>query len=82
MKSKGTGSGKSGDGKTGDNSSDTSEFQSLGQNLVSGMLQAVGLDGSLFSNPFEWPNVKSLFAGINYAGGLAKAMSGQSGENT
>ncbi|MGC5027063.1 hypothetical protein ACLQ3K_20130 [Tsukamurella sp. DT100] len=82
LKAKGTGSGKPGDGKTGDSGSNTSEFQSLGQNLVSGMLQAIGLDGSLFSNPFEWPNVKSLFAGINYAGGLAKAVAGQSSENT
>ncbi|TWS27264.1 tape measure protein [Tsukamurella conjunctivitidis] len=81
LKSKGTGSGKSGDGKTGDNSSDTSEFQSLGQNLVSGMLQAVGLDGSLFSNPFEWPNVKSAFALLNWGGGLAKSLSGSDSEN-
>lgn len=62
-------------------SSDTSEFQSLGQNLVSGMFQAIGLDGSLFSNPFEWPNVKSAFALLNWGGGLAKSLSGSDSED-
>lgn len=42
----------------------------LGQMFVGGLLESVGLDGSLFSNPMEWPSVKSLMAGINYAGGL------------
>lgn len=65
---------------TGDKS-DTSEFQSLGQNLVSGMFQAIGLDGSLFSNPFEWPNVKSAMALLNWGGGLAKSLSGSDSEN-
>ena len=44
--------------------------QSLGQSIIAGMLQSVGLDGSLFSNPLEWPNVKSVMAGLNYGGGL------------
>ncbi len=48
--------------------------QSLGQSLWSGLLQGIGLDGSVFSNPLEWPNVKSLLAGINWGGGLLKGM--------
>ncbi|ASR85715.1 tape measure protein [Mycobacterium phage Edugator] len=42
----------------------------LGKTFVSGVLESIGLDGSLFSNPLEWPTVKSLMAGINFAGGL------------
>jgi intein/homing endonuclease len=44
------------------------DASSFGQTLVSGMLQAVGLDGSVFSNPLEWPNVKSGMALANWAG--------------
>ncbi|MCV7081961.1 hypothetical protein H7H37_12640, partial [Mycolicibacterium insubricum] len=51
--------------------------ESFGQSLVSGMLQGLGLDGSVFSNPFDWPNVKSAMALANFGGGLVKnAMSG------
>lgn len=42
----------------------------FGKTFVSGALESIGLDGSLFSNPLEWPTVKSLMAGVNYAGGL------------
>ncbi|AKJ72182.1 putative tape measure protein [Tsukamurella phage TPA4] len=78
LKNKGTT--KSGDGTKTDGSN-TSEFQSLGQNLVSGMFQAIGLDGSLFSNPFEWPNFKSAIALLNWGGGVAKSLSGSDSEN-
>lgn len=69
--------GKSGS-KSGSGGYDTS---SLGGGLVSGMLQAIGLDGSLFSNPFEWPNVKSAMAAVNWGGGLLNSvmMGGQDG---
>ncbi|MDQ2638875.1 MAG: hypothetical protein M3Y83_18600, partial [Actinomycetota bacterium] len=46
---------------------------SLGQSIVSGMLQTLGLDGSLFSNPLEWPNVKSAMALVNFGGNLLKS---------
>ncbi|WP_336671703.1 hypothetical protein [Tsukamurella sp. USMM236] len=75
LKSKGADS-KSTEGAT---TSPSSETQSLGQGLISGLLQGVGLDGSVFSNPFEWPNVKSATAAMNYFGGLIKTVSGNSG---
>lgn len=46
------------------------DASSLGQSLVSGLLQGIGLDGSVFSNPLEWPNVKSAMALLNFGGGL------------
>jgi hypothetical protein len=43
------------------------------------MLQAIGLDGSVFSNPLEWSNVKSGMALANWGGGLLQGfMGGQS----
>jgi TP901 family phage tail tape measure protein len=51
---------------------------SLGQSLVSGMLESIGLDGSLFSNPFEWANVKSGMALANWGGGLLQGILGGS----
>lgn len=57
--------------KAGGSGADGSSF---GQSLVSGMLQAIGLDGSVFSNPFDWPNVKSGMALANWGGGLIKQM--------
>ena len=53
-----------------------SEGSSLGQSFVSGMLEAIGLDGSVFSNPFEWSNVKSGMALANWGGGLLKGVMG------
>lgn len=49
---------------------------SFGQSLISGLLQGVGLDGSVFSNPLEWPNVKSAMALVNWGGGLLKSAAG------
>jgi TP901 family phage tail tape measure protein len=54
---------------------------SLGESIFGGILQSIGLDGSLFSNPFDWPNVKSLMAGLNFGGGLLKSAMG-GGEET
>jgi hypothetical protein len=34
------------------------------------------LDGSVFSNPFEWANVKSGMALANWGGGLIQGLSG------
>lgn len=53
--------------------------QSFGQSLVSGLLQGIGLDGSLFSNPLEWPNVKSGLALLNWGAGYAKAWANPDG---
>lgn len=53
--------------------------QSFGQSVFAGLLQGIGLDGSLFSNPFEWPNVKSLMAGLNYGGGLLSRLGAPDG---
>ncbi|WP_435594645.1 tape measure protein [Tsukamurella tyrosinosolvens] len=72
LKNKGTGTGT----KNSTDGSSMSEFQSAGQGFVSGMLQAVGLDGSVFSNPLEWPNFKSGTALANYLGSLAKTVAG------
>lgn len=47
--------------------------QGFGQSLVSGVLQGIGLDGSLFSNPLEWPNTKTGLALVNWGAGYAKA---------
>ncbi|WP_458316194.1 hypothetical protein [Mycolicibacterium brisbanense] len=42
-------------------------------------METIGLDGSVFSNPFEWPTIKSVMAGVNV---LGKALSGGSGSAT
>lgn len=47
-------------------------FGDLGKSLWGGLLETIGLDGSVFENPFEWPTVKSLMAGANYVGSLLK----------
>jgi hypothetical protein len=52
------------------------DASSLGQSMFSGLLQGMGLDGSVFSNPFEWPNVKSAMALANFGGGLLKGVMG------
>jgi hypothetical protein len=54
------------------------DFSSVGQSLVSGLLQGVGLDGSVFSNPMEWANVKSGMALANWGGGLLQKLAGGS----
>ncbi|MUL47610.1 tape measure protein [Mycobacterium sp. CBMA293] len=55
--------------------------QSFGQSLVSGLFQGLGLDGSLFSNPLEWPNVKSGLALLNWGAGYAKSWAGAGSED-
>ena len=52
---------------------------SLGQSIVSGMMQSIGLDGSVFSDPTQWANVKSGMALANYGGGLLQGIMGGSG---
>lgn len=64
---------KSGSGKSGGGGLNGSD---LGKTFMSGIFESIGLDGSLFSNPLEWPTVKSLMAGINFAGGLLSGGSG------
>lgn len=61
-------------GRRGDGSGELGE--NFGQALVSGIMQSLGLDGSLFSNPLEWPNVQSLMAGINWGGNVLKEIIG------
>ncbi|AKF14453.1 tape measure protein [Mycobacterium phage FlagStaff] len=51
-------------------------FQDLGKSIVSGFFETIGLDGSLFSNPFEWPTVKSAMAGVNWLGKEMTAIAG------
>ncbi|UQS94418.1 tape measure protein [Mycobacterium phage Nutello] len=51
----------------------------FGKTFVSGVLESIGLDGSLFSNPLEWPTVKSVMAGVNFLGGLLSVGQGGSG---
>ncbi|AXQ53039.1 tape measure protein [Mycobacterium phage Rando14] len=67
---------KSGGGSSSEGGLSGADF---GKTFVSGVLESIGLDGSLFSNPLEWPTVKSLMAGINFAGGL---LSGSGGEQS
>lgn len=50
-------------------------FSGLGKSLWDGLLETICLDGSLFSNPFEWPTMKSIMARGNFMGGL---LSGES----
>jgi tape measure domain-containing protein len=56
-----------------------SDFDDLGKSLWGGLMETIGLDGSVFSNPFEWPTIKSAIAGVNV---LGKALSGGSGSAT
>ncbi|QFG09403.1 endolysin [Mycobacterium phage Yuna] len=51
----------------------------FGKTFFSGVLESIGLDGSVFSNPLEWPTVKSMMAGANYVGGLLSAGNGGPG---
>ncbi|WP_020657102.1 phage tail tape measure protein [Mycobacterium sp. 141] len=63
------------DAQRADKQSRGTDGSSLGQSIVSGMLQGLGLDGSVFSNPLDWPNLKSVLALANWGGGLLKAWS-------
>lgn len=51
----------------------------LGKSIVDGFFETIGLDGSVFSNPFEWPTIKSIMAGVNV---LGSALTGGSGSAT
>ncbi|QFP94808.1 tape measure protein [Mycobacterium phage Marshawn] len=42
----------------------------FGKTFFSGIMESIGLDGSVFANPLEWPTIKSAMAGVNWAGGL------------
>lgn len=56
--------------------------QQLGESMFSAVLQSIGLDGSVFANPLDWPNVKSAMAALNYGGGLLKGVLGGTREDT
>lgn len=71
-----SGSSSDGSGKSGMDGSD------LGKTFVSGIMESIGLDGSLFSNPMEWPTVKSAMAGVNWLGGLLSGKNSDMGDGT
>lgn len=48
--------------------------EALGKGLVSGILEGLGLDGSVFSDPTQWGIWKLFTGGVNYMGGLADAV--------
>ncbi|MEC4840547.1 tape measure protein [Mycobacteroides chelonae] len=50
--------------------------QGLGQGIISGLFQGLGIDGSVFSNPMDWPNVKSGMAALNWGLNFAQKMTG------
>ncbi|WP_304113648.1 tape measure protein [Mycolicibacterium bacteremicum] len=60
-------------------SSNSNPFSDLGSALVGGLMETIGLDGSLLSNPFGWPTIKSIMAGVNV---LGSALSGGTGSAT
>ncbi|MGV0624960.1 tape measure protein [Mycolicibacter minnesotensis] len=61
-------------GRRGDGTGELGE--NFGQALASGAMQTLGLDGSLFMNPFDTPNTKSAIAGLNWGGNLLKNIIG------
>lgn len=44
----------------------------IGKTFMSGIMETLGVNGDLFSNPMDWPNVKSGMALLNVAGGMIK----------
>jgi len=46
--------------------------EQLGKGLVTGLLQGLGFDGSVFSNPLDWGIWKLFTGAVNYGGGLLK----------
>lgn len=52
------------------------DAKSFGQDMLSGALEFFGLDGSVFSNPFDWGIWKLFTGGANYVGGLLKNFQG------
>jgi hypothetical protein len=62
------------DKKSGSGSgSGSDDWSSVGGMIFGGFLEAMGLDGSVFKNLFETPNVKSAMAGLNWGLGLANS---------
>lgn len=59
--------------------SDGTQWGDVGKMIFSGFLESFGLDGSVFTNLFETPNVKSLMAGVNFGMGLLGAAKEQQG---
>ncbi|WP_285033869.1 phage tail tape measure protein [Mycolicibacterium sp. lyk4-40-TYG-92] len=53
--------------------------QSFAKDMLSGALEAFGLDGSVFSNPMEWGIWKTGTAAANWVGGLLKNWGTNSG---
>jgi TP901 family phage tail tape measure protein len=49
-------------------------IQAFGGSLISGLLQGLGFDNDVFSNPLDWGIWKLFTGGANYAGGLLKGM--------
>lgn len=52
------------------------DMSSLGGDLFGGVLEAIGLDGSLFKNPFESGMWKGVTGVANFAGALGQAQNG------
>ncbi|WP_255789169.1 tape measure protein [Mycobacteroides abscessus] len=50
--------------------------QGLGAGIISGLFQGLGIDGSVFSNPMDWPNVKSGMAALNWGLNFAQKWAG------
>lgn len=50
--------------------------QGLGQGIISGLFQGLGIDGSVISNPMEWPNMKSGLAALNWGLNYAQKWAG------
>lgn len=61
------------DAKAAGDKTSSGGFDELGKSLWGGLMETIGLDGSVFSNPFEWPTIKSVMAGVNV---LGKALTG------
>lgn len=48
------------------------DLKSFGKDMLGGVFEMFGLDGSVFSNPMEWGIWKLFTGGANYVGGLLK----------
>jgi hypothetical protein len=48
--------------------------QQLGKGLISGLLQGLGFDGSVFSNPLDWGLYKLFTGSVNYGMGMFNQM--------